>query len=183
MATETPANRDDFVHESPFAKLLDMRVADPEDGTSTVVMPINPNHLQLAGRVQGGILVALADYSMFRAIRPLLKPGEGTTTIELKINFLAAAEKGEVEAQENRDRLMELLDIDTEVAEVLVDEGFTTLEEVAYVPVQELLQVEEFDEELVEELRRRAKETLLVREIAEQERLSPNEDLLTMEGI
>ena len=96
MATETPANRDDFVHESPFAKLLDMRVADPEDGTSTVVMPINPNHLQLAGRVQGGILVALADYSMFRAIRPLLKPGEGTTTIELKINFLAAAEKGEL---------------------------------------------------------------------------------------
>ena len=98
MATETPANRDDFVHESPFAKLLDMRVADPEDGTSTVVMPINPSHLQLAGRVQGGILVALADYSMFRAIRPLLKPGEGTTTIELKINFLAAAEKGELTA-------------------------------------------------------------------------------------
>ena len=98
MATETPANRDDFVHESPFAKLLDMRVADPEDGTSTVVMPINPNHLQLAGRVQGGILVALADYSMFRAIRPLLKPGEATTTIELKINFLAAAEKGELTA-------------------------------------------------------------------------------------
>ena len=98
MATETPANRDDFVHESPFAKLLDMRVADPEDGTSTVVMPINPNHLQLAGRVQGGILVALADYSRFRAIRPLLKPGEGTTTIELKINFLAAAEKGELTA-------------------------------------------------------------------------------------
>ena len=98
MATETPANRDDFVHESPFAKLLDMRVAAPEDGTSTVVMPINQNHLQLAGRVQGGILVALADYSMFRAIRPLLKPGEGTTTIELKINFLAAAEKGELTA-------------------------------------------------------------------------------------
>ena len=98
MATETPANRDDFVHESPFAKLLDMRVADPEDGTSTVVMPINPNHLQLAGRVQGGILVALAEYSMFRDIRPLLKPGEGTTTIELKINFLAAAEKGELTA-------------------------------------------------------------------------------------
>ena len=98
MATETPANRDDFVHESPFAKLLDMRVADPEDGTSTVVMPINPNHLQLAGRVQGGILVALADYSMFRAIRPLLKPGEGPTTIALKIHFLAAAEKGELTA-------------------------------------------------------------------------------------
>lgn len=98
MATDTPANPDEFIHESPFAKLLDMRVTDPEDGTSTVVMPINANHLQLAGRVQGGILVALADYSMFRAIRPLLKPGEGTTTIELKINFLAAAENGELTA-------------------------------------------------------------------------------------
>ena len=95
----------------------------------------------------------------------------------------AAAEKAELEAQENRDRLMELLDIDAEVAEVLVDEGFTTLEEVAYVPTQELLQVEEFDETLVEELRRRAKETLLVREIAEQERFSPEDDLLTMEGM
>jgi len=95
----------------------------------------------------------------------------------------AAAEKGEIEAQANRKRLMELLDIDAEVAEVLVDEGFTTLEEVAYVPTQDLLQVEEFDEDLVEELRRRAKETLLVREIAEQERLSPEDDLLSMEGM
>ena len=95
----------------------------------------------------------------------------------------AAAEKSELEAQENRERLMEQLDIDTEVADVLVEEGFTTLDEVAYVPAQELLQVEEFDEKLVEELRRRARETLLVREIAEQERLSPEDDLLTMEGM
>ena len=95
----------------------------------------------------------------------------------------AAAEKSELEAQENRGRLMELLDIDAEVAEVLVEEGFTTLDEVAYVPAEELLQVEEFDEKLVEELRRRARETLLVREIAEQERLSPEDDLLTMEGM
>ena len=57
----------------------------------------------------------------------------------------AAAEKGELEAQANRERLMEQLDIDAEVAEVLVEEGFTTLDEVAYVPTQELLQVEEFD--------------------------------------
>ena len=95
----------------------------------------------------------------------------------------AAAEKGELEAQANRERLMEQLDIDAEVAEVLVEEGFTTLDEVAYVPAQELLQVEEFDENLVEELRKRARETLLVREIAEQERLSPEDDLLAMEGM
>ena len=95
----------------------------------------------------------------------------------------AAAEKGELEAQANRERLMEQLDIDAEVAEVLVEEGFTTLDEVAYVPAQELLQVEEFDENLVEELRKRAREILLVREIAEQERLSPEDDLLAMEGM
>lgn len=75
---------------------MDMRVSDPDDGSSEVIMPINPSHLQQAGRVQGGIVVALADYAMFRAIRPLLKDGEATTTIEIKINFLAAAEKGEL---------------------------------------------------------------------------------------
>ena len=94
MATDPTSNSDRYEHESPFAELLDMRVTDPEDGTSTVVMPINPKHLQQAGRVQGGIVVALADYAMFRAIKPLLKPREATTTIELKVNFLAAAEKG-----------------------------------------------------------------------------------------
>ncbi|NQW23080.1 MAG: PaaI family thioesterase [SAR202 cluster bacterium] len=103
MATDTPSNQDipipdDYIHESPFAKLLDMRVPYPDDGTSTVIMPINPNHLQLAGRVQGGIVVALADYSFFRAIKPRLKTGEATTTIELKINFLAPAEKGQLTA-------------------------------------------------------------------------------------
>tara|TARA_Y100000758_G_C15761802_1_gene316127 strand:+ start:188 stop:535 length:348 start_codon:yes stop_codon:yes gene_type:complete len=75
-----------------------MRVRDPDDGTSKVIMPIKPGHLQQAGRVQGGIVVALADYAMFRAIKALLNPGEATTTIELKVNFLAAAEKGELTA-------------------------------------------------------------------------------------
>ncbi len=96
MATDRPENRDGYVHESPFAELMDMRVSEPDDGSSKVVMPINPGHLQQAGRVQGGIVVALADYAMFRAIRPLLKDGEATTTIEIKINFLATAEKGEL---------------------------------------------------------------------------------------
>ena len=98
MATDPPANPDGYMYESPFAELLDMRVKDPDDGSSVVVMPINSGHLQQAGRVQGGIVVALADYAMFRAIRPLLKTGEATTTIEIKINFLAAAEKGELTA-------------------------------------------------------------------------------------
>ena len=98
MATDPPPDPDGYSHESPFAELLDMRVADPDDGSSTVVMPINPSHLQQAGRVQGGIVVALADYAFFRAVRLLLKPGEATTTIEIKINFLAAAEQGELTA-------------------------------------------------------------------------------------
>ena len=81
-----------------------MRVADPDDGSSAVSMPINPYHLQQAGRVQGGIVVTLADYAFYRAVKPLLKPGEATTTIELKINFkdqegkLAPAERGELTA-------------------------------------------------------------------------------------
>ena len=98
MATDPTPLPGRFVHESPFAQLLDMRVREPEDGSSEVVMPINPSHLQQAGRVQGGIVVALADYAMYRAIKALLKPGEATTTIELKVNFLAAAEKGELTA-------------------------------------------------------------------------------------
>lgn len=98
MATDPPPDPDGYVYESPFAEHLDLRVANPDDGSSTVVMPINPSHLQQAGRVQGGIVAALADYAFFRAVKPLLKPGEATTTIEIKINFLAAAEKGELTA-------------------------------------------------------------------------------------
>ena len=95
----------------------------------------------------------------------------------------AAAEKSEAESEAARDRLMEFLDIDHDVALALVDEGFTTLEEVAYVPVQELLQVEEFDEELVEELRRRAKENLLIKEISERQKMTPEDDLIEMDGM
>ena len=95
----------------------------------------------------------------------------------------AAAEKSEAESEAARDKLMEFLDIDHDVALALVDEGFTTLEEVAYVPVQELLAVEEFDEELVEELRRRAKENLLIKEISERQKLTPEDDLIEMDGM
>ena len=98
MATDQPTLPDGYVHESAFSELLDMRVRDPDDGTSEEIMPIKPGHLQQAGRVQGGIVVALADYAMFRAIKALLNPGEATTTIELKVNFLAAAENGELTA-------------------------------------------------------------------------------------
>jgi N utilization substance protein A len=81
---------------------------------------------------------------------------------------------------------MELLDVDEEVAAILVQEGFTSIEEVAYVPEQEMLDVDEFDENLVQELRQRAKDVLLTRAIANEERLDggrPADDLLAMEGM
>jgi N utilization substance protein A len=81
---------------------------------------------------------------------------------------------------------MEQLQVETEVAEVLIEEGFTSLEEVAYVPIQELLEIEGFDEEIVTELRSRAKDALLTQAIASEERLNevePAEDLLTLEGM
>jgi N utilization substance protein A len=78
------------------------------------------------------------------------------------------------------------LDVDTEVAEILVAEGFTTIEEVAYVPESELLAIEEFDEEIVAELRNRASDYLLTQAIMTEEVLEdnkPQEDLLGMEGM
>ncbi|MGE4615549.1 MAG: helix-hairpin-helix domain-containing protein, partial [Gammaproteobacteria bacterium] len=79
-----------------------------------------------------------------------------------------------------------LLDVDEEVAIILVQEGFTSIEEVAYVPEQEMLDVEEFDKALVGELRQRAKDLLLTRAIANEEQIGdarPADDLLTMEGM
>jgi len=97
-----------------------------------------------------------------------------------------AAEKAEREGREVHTRLKEALDIDDDVANILVQEGFTTIEEVAYVPEEELHDIEEFDESLVEELRKRANDGLLVKQIAqEQERLmkEPAEDLLAMDDM
>ena len=94
--------------------------------------------------------------------------------------------KNEEETQKHQQLFMELLDVDEEIAVILVQEGFTSVEEVAYVPEQEMLDVEEFDEQLVQELRQRAKDLLLTRAIASEERLGdarPAEDLLGMTGM
>ena len=72
------------------------------------------------------------------------------------------------------------------LASILVQEGFSTIEEIAYVPVQEMLDIEEFDEQIVEELRNRAKDFIVTRAIAQQERggpAGPAQDLLDMEGM
>ena len=81
---------------------------------------------------------------------------------------------------------MNALSVDEDVAGVLVEEGFTTLDEIAYVPIEEMLAIEGFDEEIVEELRNRAKDALLTKAIASEEALgdvTPADDLLNMEGM
>ena len=97
-----------------------------------------------------------------------------------------AAEKNQAESGVIITRFMESLDVDQDVAEVLVEEGFTSLEEVAYVPLEEMMAIEGFDEDIAEELRARAKDALLTQAIASEEQLGevePAEDLLTMDGM
>jgi N utilization substance protein A len=97
-----------------------------------------------------------------------------------------AAEKSEEETQKLQKLFMDDLDVDEEVAVILVQEGFSTVEEIAYVPNSELMQIEEFEESIVEELRGRARDVLLTRAIVNEESMSgskPAEDLLSMEGM
>jgi len=79
---------------------------------------------------------------------------------------------------------IEKLDVDEDVADILVQEGFSSIEEVAYVPLEEMLQIAAFDEETVNELRARARAAILTAAIAKEEKVSePAEDLLSMEGM
>lgn len=94
-----------------------------------------------------------------------------------------AIEQQEAEASRLIEDFMEALSVDEDVAAVLVEEGFVGLEEVAYVPVEEMTAIEGFDDEIVEELRNRAKDALLIKAIANEERLEPAEDLLGMAGM
>lgn len=95
-------------------------------------------------------------------------------------------EKQQEETGSVMQNFMDALEVDEDVATVLVEEGFTTLEEVAYVPLEEMLSVEGFDEEIAEELRSRAKDALLTKALANEEQLEqtePADDLLNMEGM
>ena len=81
---------------------------------------------------------------------------------------------------------MDQLDVDEEIASLFVQEGFSSIEEIAYVPSKELLEIEEFDEDIVQELRERARDVLLTRAIASEESAggqAPAEDLLNLEGM
>jgi N utilization substance protein A len=133
--------------------------------------------------------VAVRDENLSQAI------GRGGQNVRLasqltgwELNVMSeeqAAEKSESETHQHIQNFMVTLDVDEEVATILVQEGFTTLDEVAYVPVQEMLNIEEFDEDIVNELRNRARDVLLTRAIANEEALEgePEEDLLAMEGM
>jgi N utilization substance protein A len=97
-----------------------------------------------------------------------------------------AVEKSESEQVELRELFMKQLDVDEDVATVLVHEGFSSIEEIAYVPTAELLAIEEFDEEIVDELRNRARDVLLTQAIASEEKIDesePAEDLLQLDGM
>lgn len=106
-----------------------------------------------------------------------------------EINIMTAEAADQKSAEESDVLIQEFikdLDVDEEVAAVLVQEGFTNLEEVAYVPKQELVEIEGFDDDLVEELRNRARDVLLTKAIVMEEQLAsahPEEDLLNMEGM
>ena len=104
-----------------------------------------------------------------------------------KINIMDAAESAQKQADETstlRKLFMEKLDVDEEIADILIAEGFTSLEEVAYVPLQEMLEIESFDEDTVNELRARAKDAMLTMEIAREESVDEvSQDLRDMQGL
>jgi len=106
---------------------------------------------------------------------------------ELNVMTIDDAEtKQEEEAEQALQTFINELDVDEDVAGVLVDEGFSTLEEVAYVPEEEMLAIDGFDEEIVELLRQRAKDALLTKALVSEEKFEqaePAEDLLNMEGM
>lgn len=134
--------------------------------------------------------VAVAEDGLAQAI------GRGGQNVRLaseltqwEINVMSTAQWGEKQQAEVgsvKNVFMQALDIDEDVADVLVDEGFTSLEEVAYVPLEEFLTIDGFDEAIAEELRTRAKDALLTQALASEEQLNsrePAEDLLNMEGM
>ena len=104
-----------------------------------------------------------------------------------RINIMTAEESQAKQAEESdsvRKLFVDKLDVDEEVADILIAEGFTSLEEVAYVPLQEMLEIESFDEDTITELRTRAKDALLTMEIAREEKVDEvSQDLRDLEGL
>lgn len=104
-----------------------------------------------------------------------------------ELNLMTESESNEKQQAESgrvRDLFMDKLDVDEEVADILVQEGFNTLEEVAYVPIGEMLEIDALDEDTVNELRSRARNALLTQAIASEEQVeNVAQDLLELEGM
>jgi N utilization substance protein A len=103
------------------------------------------------------------------------------------INLMTEEESKSKQQEEGgkiRELFMQRLDVDQEVADILIQEGFSTLEEVAYVPLQEMMEIDALDEDTVNELRSRARNALLVQAIASEESIeSVEQSLLKLEGM
>ena len=134
--------------------------------------------------------IAVAETELSKAI------GRGGQNVRLaskltgwQLNVMTQADvqqKTEAEQEAARQLFAEKLEVDAEIASILVQEGFSSIEEIAYVPASELLAVEEFDEDIVEELRARARDALLTQMIQAEEVLdenAPSDDLLSLDGM
>lgn len=179
VSNELAGERVDIIHWSPDPAQYVINALAPAEVVSIVVdeelhsMDVIVEETQLSQAIgRGGQNVRLASE---------------LTGWELNImTEQSASEKGATEAAGAIQLFMEQLGVDEDVARVLVQEGFTTLDEVAYVPKQEMANIEEFDDEIVEELRNRARDILLTKAIAMEEKIDmaePSEDLLAMEGM
>jgi N utilization substance protein A len=104
-----------------------------------------------------------------------------------EINLMGVEESQQKQQQESekiRALYIDKLDVDVEVADILIQEGFSTLEEIAYVPLNEMLEIDAFDEDTVNELRSRARNALLTEAIVREESVeNVSEDLLALEGM
>ncbi len=179
VSNELGGERVDIILWNDNAAQFVINAMSPADVTSIVVD--EDNH---------SMDIAVKDENLSQAI------GRGGQNVRLasqltnwELNVMSeeqAQEKNDAEAQIYIKKFMEELDVDNEVAAILVQEGFTTVDEVAYVEVSEMLAIEEFDENIVEELRNRANDAILTKAIAKEEVLGdaePADDLLKMKGM
>ncbi|MCU0841664.1 MAG: transcription termination factor NusA [Thiobacillaceae bacterium] len=177
VTNELNGERVDIILWSPDPAQFVINALAPAEVTSIVVdeerhaMDVVVDETQLANAIgRGGQNVRLA-----------------SEMTGWEINIMTESEseeKKEQEAADIRQLFMEKLDVDQDVADVLVEEGFTSLEEVAYVPLSEMLEIEAFDEDSVNELRARARDALLTAAIAREETVEKAAtDLMTLEGM
>lgn len=177
VTNELNGERVDIVLWSPEAAQFVINALAPAEVSSIVVdedkrsMDVVVDESQLANAIgRGGQNVRLA-----------------SELTGWEINIMTeteAEEKKEGEVVSIRQLFMDKLDVDEDVADVLVEEGFSTLEEVAYVPIHEMLEIEAFDEDSVNELRSRARDALLTAAIAQEETVeSATTDLMSLDGM